>query len=200
MLITPEYREQLILKHRVHKTWGNSGNKMAGLIKRLVGDCAPKNILDYGCGKQSLAQALPEYRIKGYDPAMPGIDQPPEPHDLVVCCDVLEHIEPDCLDDVLDDLARVTKKTLFVYICVLPAIQFLPDGRNAHLIVESPEWWVRKMMEKFTLQNFATSEVFTQIICGVKSKMNGVPYSVIANEVLDRLSPPKTRVKESPFS
>ncbi len=63
-----------------------------------------------------------------YDPAVAGKDLPPEPADLVVCTDVLEHIEPDCLDDVLSDLARLTKKVLLVNISTRPAVKVLADG------------------------------------------------------------------------
>ena len=44
-----------------------------------------------------------------YDPAFPEYGEP-RGADLVCCIDVLEHIEPDLLDNVLDDLARITLK------------------------------------------------------------------------------------------
>ena len=151
MLITQEYKEQISELHRERPDWGTSGKKFAGTVRGLVGDLAPMNILDYGCGKQTLAQALPEYRIKGYDPGVPGCDSPPEPHDLVICTDVLEHIEPELLDDVLDDLQRVTSKYAFIQVAILGAIQHLPDGRNAHLIIKPTKWWVQKLWERFEL-------------------------------------------------
>jgi hypothetical protein len=30
----------------------------------------------------------------------------------------------------------------------------LPDGRNAHLIQEPPEWWLPKLLERFDLYTF----------------------------------------------
>jgi hypothetical protein len=68
--------------------------------------------------------------------------------------DVLEHIEPDCLDDVLDDLKRVTKGIGFFTVACGPAAKVLPDGRNAHLIQEPPEWWLPKLLERFDLYTF----------------------------------------------
>jgi 2-polyprenyl-3-methyl-5-hydroxy-6-metoxy-1,4-benzoquinol methylase len=69
------------------------------------------------------------------------MDAAPEPHDIVACTDVLEHIEPDCLDDVLKDIRRCTKKVAFLLIATRPAIKVLADGRNAHLIQQPYTWW-----------------------------------------------------------
>jgi len=109
-----------------------------------------RDILDYGCGQRTLEQAL-GFPIRNYDPAIPGLDTPPEPADLVVCTDVLEHIEPECLDDVLDDLRRVTRKVGFFVIANRPAKKILPDGRNAHLIQEGIDWWRPRIAARFAL-------------------------------------------------
>ena len=84
-----------------------------------------------------------------YDPAIVGKDQEPEPADLVVCTDVLEHIEPDYLDEVLLHLRTKVKKRLFFAISLRPAGKTLADGRNAHLIVESAEWWLDRLSPYF---------------------------------------------------
>ena len=153
MLVSAEYKAQIAQLHRENPGWGTSGRECAGVVQTLIQRYEPKNILDYGCGKQTLARALPKYRIRGYDPGLPGLDTPPEPHDLVVCFDVLEHIEPDCLDDVLDDLQRVTKQILFTKVCIVPAFTMLPDGRNAHLIVKAARWWLERLWDRFNLIN-----------------------------------------------
>ena len=36
-------------------------------------------------------------------------------------------------------------KNAFLIIATSPAKKFLPDGRNAHLIVETPGWWKDKI-------------------------------------------------------
>ncbi|NIV37196.1 MAG: hypothetical protein GWN58_49560, partial [Anaerolineae bacterium] len=138
MLITDAYRELNTRLHESNPNYGTSGHKWAKHIGSLAGALETNEILDYGCGKQTLANALPQFTVHGYDPAIEGLDEPPEPHDLVVCGDVLEHIEPECLDDVLDDLKRVTRGTLFLVVATRPASKTLADGRNAHLIVEPP--------------------------------------------------------------
>tara|TARA_S200002703_G_scaffold107486_1_gene93376 strand:+ start:2423 stop:2824 length:402 start_codon:yes stop_codon:yes gene_type:complete len=111
------------------------------------------DVLDYGCGKGTLGAALGR-EIKEYDPAIPGKDERPVAADIVACTDVLEHIEPDCIDDVLDDLARVTKSVLFVTVCVVPAKKKLADGRNAHILLKPFDWWAGKLTERFEWRMF----------------------------------------------
>jgi 2-polyprenyl-3-methyl-5-hydroxy-6-metoxy-1,4-benzoquinol methylase len=72
----------------------------------------------------------------------------------VACTDVLEHIEPDQLDKVLDDLKRLVKQAGVFVIATGPAKKFLDDGRNAHLIQEGAAWWLPKIMARFDLMKF----------------------------------------------
>ena len=72
-----------------------------------------------------------------------------------MCTDVLEHIEPDCVDMVIEDIFRLTKRAAFLVIANRPALRALPDGRNAHLIQEGPEWWLPKLWSVgFSLSQF----------------------------------------------
>ena len=111
-----------------------------------------KSILDYGCGKGMLAKQL-DFPIWEYDPAIPGKDDPPRPADLVVVIDVLEHIEPEYLDRVLEDIHRCTKKIVFFALGTEKAIKNLPDGRNSHLIIESEDWWKERLGKYFIFAN-----------------------------------------------
>ena len=114
----------------------------------------------HGCGKSTLANNLP-FHINQYDPCIEKYAGTPEAADIVVCTDVLEHIEPDYLDNVLDDLQRLTRKVGFFTVATRPAVKTLSDGRNAHLIQRPVEWWVPKLCERFMLtmiQNFNDSE------------------------------------------
>ena len=47
-----------------------------------------------------------------YDPVFPEYGEPKEA-DLVCCIDVLEHIEPPYLKNVLQDLSKITNKIGF---------------------------------------------------------------------------------------
>src|SRR3546814_16280290 len=91
---------------------------------------------DYGAGKKRLGPglaALPETvpPIRSYEPAVPALSSPPEPADLVVCLDVLEHVEPDCIEAVIEDLARVARRHLLASIASGPYRRTLDGGRHA---------------------------------------------------------------------
>lgn len=102
--------------------------------------------MDYGCGKRTLEEAL-GFPIANYDPAVEGLDATNEPHDIVACTDVLEHIEPDLLVGVLADIRRCTKKAAFLLIATRPAKKYLEDGRNAHLIQRDAKWWLGRLWD-----------------------------------------------------
>jgi hypothetical protein len=158
MLITSDYLE---LQKALHAggRYGISSRHWADTVRALKEREECVDILDYGSGQGQLKQALGEHSalktrvnallVTEYDPAIAGKDAEPEPADLVVCTDVLEHIEPDCLDDVLLHLRSKVKKRLLFAISLRPAGKALADGRNAHLIVESAEWWLERLAPYF---------------------------------------------------
>ena len=113
--------------------------------------------LDYGCGKQTLNESIKGIDVIGYDPCIEGLDATPDPHDIVVCTDVMEHIEPEHLQAVIQDLHRVTQKALFCTIATRPAVKILSDGRNAHLIQEDHRWWLPKFWGLFDLRQVLIS-------------------------------------------
>lgn len=157
-LITEEYRALNRQLHEERPDFGAWGHKSAGPVRQVIEGSRPETILDYGCGKQTLQQAIPEVFIKGYDPAILGLDAPPEPADFVVCGDVLEHIEPECLEAVLDDLKRVTKKVAIFIVATQPSKKTLANGQNAHLIQEPVEWWLPKIRARFVIDHFGGNE------------------------------------------
>lgn len=142
MEISEEYRKVLEETHRT-TTWGSDGAKHDEFVKSL----GYSDVLDYGCGKGGLKAN------KRYDPAIPKYAADPEPADLVVSFGVLEHVEPDCLDDVLSHMAKKTKKLCYMTIaCLRPDRLKLADGRNAHLIQEAESWWLERIRKHFTVE------------------------------------------------
>src|SRR5206468_4084203 len=107
-LISAEYRDLNSRLHTENLAYGVGGGSHAETVINVVKATKATSVLDYGCGKGYLAKALP-FPIWEYDPAIPGKDIAPRAADLVCCLDVLEHIEPDKLQFVLDDIRRVTK-------------------------------------------------------------------------------------------
>lgn len=168
MLITEAYKDLNARQHFERPEWGRQSMKWWETIKTLCDQLGVKKFLDYGCGKQSLKAALEPfgYEVTGYDPAIPGLDSPPEPHLFVVCTDVLEHVEPECLDAVLADLHRVTRKGCFMVIATRPAGRTMVDGSNPHRIVETQDWWAAKLSERFNLGHMqnAGDKVFAVMV------------------------------------
>jgi hypothetical protein len=143
-LTTHAYRNQLSLLH-ANRRWGADGRKHTDAVRELWVQYSPKTVLDYGCGENLLAESLgAEFRISGYDPGIPARSKMPKPCDLVVCTDVLEHVEPAKLDAVMDHLWRITGTVGYFVISTRPANAILPDGRNAHLSVHDADWWLDK--------------------------------------------------------
>ena len=163
MKITQEY---LALNRELHARgeYGVSGSRWAPTVLQVADMLGTRDILDYGCGKRTLEQAL-GFPIRNYDPCIAGLDAPPEPADLVACTDVLEHIEPACLDEVLDDLERVTRKIGFFVIANRPAKKVLADGRNAHLIQEDVDWWRARLERRFAMHQIGVkSEEYVFVV------------------------------------
>lgn len=141
--------------HQRRKNYGGKGDAWADRVLEYMSESVPTDgagsYLDYGCGKGNL---LEEIRVRsrntacfGYDPVtMPGT---PAPVDFLTCNDVLEHIEPDLLDNVLEDIASKIKVRGLLVISQRLANKRLADGRNAHLIVEKTEWWVKRLAPFF---------------------------------------------------
>lgn len=145
-LISKGYVEEQKILHARPNGYGGKGDKWTGGVASLITDLRASSVLDYGCGQGSLVKALRPMvsgavRLDEYDPAIPGKDGPPEFADLVVCTDVLEHIEPERLGAVLAHLQMLTRKAALIVTHLGPANKVLADGRNAHLIQKPAAWW-----------------------------------------------------------
>jgi len=163
VLISEAYREMNESLHTLRPTYGASGHRWAERIAELD----YTDILDYGCGKGTLGKAL-GFSIKEYDPAIKGKDSEPDPAALVVCTDVLEHIEPEHLDAVLAHIKSLTKERAFLVVATRPANKTLPDGRNAHLIIEPLSWWMRQIEKYFQIdwtETDSTQEGECLVVC-----------------------------------
>lgn len=151
-VITEAYRAEQAALHAMGN-YGTTGMKYGVLIGALLRSTGAKSLLDYGCGSQrSLLKTLDlpaDTVYEGYDPAVPAYAENPLPAELVCCIDVLEHIEPDLLDNVLDDLAELCDPFGFFTVHSGPAIKVLSDGRNAHLTQQGPDWWLPRIEERF---------------------------------------------------
>ncbi|MDW8470033.1 MAG: hypothetical protein RML56_14825 [Burkholderiales bacterium] len=158
LLISDEYRE---MQRKLHENpnYGVASVQYAPIVAEVIEAVGATNSSTTAQAKAGSARRcdgslLRPLRIHHYDPAIPEWSAPPAPCRFVACIDVLEHIEPELLDNVLDDLRRVTIGVGFFTVHTGPAVKVLPDGRNAHLIQKPASWWLPKIMERFELVTF----------------------------------------------
>lgn len=148
-LISNKYLKQNRLLHEAPKGFGGSGWKHAQTIVDFAAEIGAKSILDYGCGESTMRPEIKKLGWKGfigeYDPAKFGKEAPPKPADLVVCTDVMEHVEPEFTDNVLRHIRGLTGKGCFMVVATRPANKILPNGENAHLVIEPVQWWLDKI-------------------------------------------------------
>jgi len=149
-LITADYCALQRALHARPEGYGGKGRRWAGVVAWLANREGAVSVLDYGCGQGTLSLALRQLAPFGlacreYDPAVPGKDAAPRSADLVVCTDVLEHVEPDRIDDVLTHIRLLAQKAIFAVVSLRSSNKTMDDGRNAHLIVEVADWWRAKV-------------------------------------------------------
>jgi len=130
---------------RDRPNWASHGASHAPMVKAFMQEIGAKTVLDYGCGQGTLQSALKPIKVQLYDPGVVHRDGLPKPADLIVATDVLEHVEPEKLDNVLRHIFLLADKGAYLSISCTPARETLPDDRNAHLIVQPPEWWIDRL-------------------------------------------------------
>ena len=162
MLISPEYQKEMESLN-AEESFGSAGRVYGPLINHIIQQAGITHLLDYGCGSRMLLRDVIEnppdgFVYQAYDPGVPALSDPPKPAEMVAACDMLEHVEPACIIDVLDHLEELTEVILFASIATGPAHKTLSDGRNAHLIKQPMEYWLPKIWERFDIQTVQVSQ------------------------------------------
>jgi cyclopropane fatty-acyl-phospholipid synthase-like methyltransferase len=133
-------------------------------IKDFISAESPQSILDFGCAHGRMMSLIisdfPNISvIEGYDPGVPEYENfPTRTYECLVSNDVIEHIEPKYLDQTLRSMDQLFTKSAWLIVACYPAKKKLPDGRNAHLSVHEPHWWIEKIKETFTTSKIEVAE------------------------------------------
>lgn len=159
--ITPAYLEMQRKLFATHE-YGIASLAFGEIVRDLMDKIGARSLCDYGAGKQNLRVALEtagktDVDYRPYDPAFPEYGEP-TPADLVCCIDVLEHVEPQFVNAVLQDLRDLTLKAGLFTIATKPATKSLADGRNAHILIKPSSWWLPKLCVHFEVTNLFSSE------------------------------------------
>jgi hypothetical protein len=155
ILLTDKYLA--LLEHEHSKgEWGTTSHLLAHRVLPALIKSGSKELLDYGAGRGTLKNApeMQGYTVYEYDPAIAKISMTPEPCDFVVCMDVLEHVEPDCLRNVMEDLKRLVVNKGYLVVALVPAFMNLADGRNAHIMLREESWWHNFVSQYFKIDSF----------------------------------------------
>lgn len=159
----PDYGDYVGLYREIHSTkhYGSSAWLYLKQVTEIVKWLNPASILDYGCGRSDLASHFyldGERVIKKYDPAIPEYkDMPEGGFDLVICCDVMEHIPLRDVQRVFNEIITKSRRVVFVISLKLARAK-LPDGQNAHVTILTKSEWMRWIKEVFG----ETKEIKTQ--------------------------------------
>lgn len=140
---------------------GRSLKKEIEPIAALIRETGAKQVLDYGSGKavhyeayenepaDSRFKSLPAWpgvKVVCYDPGHEPFATPYEERcDGVISTDVVEHLPPEDVPWILDEMFEAADKFVYVATVSFPAKKHLPDGSNAHCTVEPPQWWHEQM-------------------------------------------------------
>lgn len=169
MLISDQYRAENHRQHTESQGYGERGYKHLDDVLHVLRREQCTSALDYGCGKASLskyARRVCEVAIANYDPSVPEYAAEPMPADLVICTDVLEHIEPLCLHDVLKHMHSLCNKAFYFQIATRPAQRVLSDGRNAHLLVKPAYFWFDTLRQYFDITEFKAMPGHAVVVAG----------------------------------
>ena len=156
MLISEEHLSKEVKRHITDPEYGGEAIEFAPQISSAINALGAEDVLDYGAGKGELHRHLVlDHRVALhlYDPAIKQISELPDPHEMTLCVNVLDHVEDECIDAVLDDLKRCTLKASFIVIG--------EDDRDM-------EWWLPKLTCRFRIESLVRSDKDFFIIASAK--------------------------------
>jgi len=129
------------------------------------------SMFDYGSGPGRLVEALQKViccaDYQNYDPFHAKWADNVEPGivDVVTCMDVMEHVEEECVENVIDWIADRARYGAVFNICLAPAKKTLPDGRNAHITLKPAEWWQKQIARRFSIAESTRSGSNVVFVC-----------------------------------
>ncbi|KKK87504.1 hypothetical protein LCGC14_2752570, partial [marine sediment metagenome] len=134
-IISDDYIDQLTQFHGSRtKDWGATGQRNFGqeVKQYLINRPKYETVLDFGAGQGTLGKFVldnierraraPEIEWTNYDPGVLKYRKlPSERFDLIVSSDVLEHVEPEMIDQTCEWLRDHAAKALYLHIACDPA-------------------------------------------------------------------------------
>ena len=155
------YASQMKELHSTSESFGVGSvtAKHYKVIADLIRKIGVASVLDYGCGKGNLleyfGEKMPELKVDGFDIASEKYATlSDETYDMVVCLDVMEHVEFGAISNVLMEIRTRTRKIFVCSIANYTAGKVLSDGRNAHLTQLPFSTWFALLSGFFRVDQF----------------------------------------------
>ena len=147
----------------------------------------PITILDYGCGDGTLKDTLEGIfnivTVTNYDPFIEKYAKEPEgKFDYVICLDVMEHVEKQCVKNVLYHIRTLCEHMATFQIANVDSKKTLSDGRNAHITQKQPAWWIDELVDFFIIGEAAASVLRSYYICMPLGIDKDNPMQAIIND------------------
>lgn len=140
--------------------------KHIGTAIEALGMKAGSDVYDFGIGTGLGALALQQagMNVTGVDIAAnclnEGIDVPVHvsalwdfdciPLDFGICCDVMEHIPPEMVEQTVERIARHVNKSCYFAISMRDETKgMMLIGEKLHLTIKPAEWWHKELEKHF---------------------------------------------------
>lgn len=148
-------REQGKYRALYSRTTPYGGQQHGRDARPLVEELCPASLLDVGCGDNSFCCwanvagipavgvdfAHPRADVNAAAHALPFAD---EAFEWLTAFDMLEHLLPDEVDDVLREFARVASRGWIFSICYRDSTTRV-HGETLHPTVRSESWWIERL-------------------------------------------------------
>lgn len=169
-------------KLKYEKTWRDKGYRISSpgeiVLPNFLERCPERGtLIDFGCGTGRATQRLRQegFDVLGVDIANNCLDAsvPFEQACLwekefkakwAYCCDVLEHIPPEFVDKVLDNMKT---DNCFLHVHLKEDKFGKRIGEKLHLTIETHEWWLDKISKRWNIIDHST-DGHTSLFYGVK--------------------------------
>lgn len=168
ILVSDELRQLNKDLHINRLAYGRHSYKHFKAVHDIIDRYNVESLLDYGCGKATLSIAFEiadfildeplNLKISNFDPCIKSFSSLPSRADLVVCMDVMEHIEEDKVKTTLEYIAYLTNMAAYFTISTRLSRKILPNGRNSHITVKDLDWWTRAITEYFNIVRIETTK------------------------------------------
>jgi ubiquinone/menaquinone biosynthesis C-methylase UbiE len=103
----------------------------------------------YGLDAASVTNGhtIPHDKITYFDAWSHDIPMPDKSVDVIVTCEVLEHIAEEHVGKTLQEFKRVTRYKVFGQVAMHDSCESYHDGMNAHICVKDKGWWIQRFNE-----------------------------------------------------